>query len=159
MVGRASDLGLTARRNCCRRSSGGSLPESCERIGAGQAKACPTTATRVHAMVGRASACQRPLAGAFSGRLLLEIRDRTYEAVYSAHGDGLSPDELGVQPGLAIFEKHLNDFLKVSVEFVQTLSLTVCPGKAWNVAHKQASASATLHHRGVRFHMRPVLLG
>jgi len=36
-----------------------------KKSGAGQAKACPTTATRVPAMVGRASACQRPLAGVF----------------------------------------------------------------------------------------------
>ncbi len=39
--------------------------EAVKKSGAGQAKACPTTATHVPAMVGQASACQRPLAGAF----------------------------------------------------------------------------------------------
>src|ERR1035437_8104220 len=56
------------------------------------------------------------------------------------------------------FEKHLNDFLKVLVEFVQTLSLTVCPAKARNVSHKKARLGATLNNRRVCPHVRPVLL-
>src|SRR5450631_2703498 len=38
---------------------------SCEEIGAWQAKACPTSASCLCPTVGHASACQRPLAGAF----------------------------------------------------------------------------------------------
>ena len=56
-------------------------------------------------------------------------------------------------------EKHLDDFLKVSVEFAQTLALTVRPGETRNVAHKEARVGAPLHYRRVRSHVGSVLLG
>ena len=72
---------------------------------------------------------------------------RTGFCPHLAQRDRLSSDKPGVQPGLAIFETHLNRFLKIPVEFVQTLSLTMRPGKARNVANNEARAGAPFYDR------------
>lgn len=68
----------------------------------------------------------------------------------SADFDELRSDELRVDMGLAVFEKHFEDFAKVSVQLVERLSLRVSAGEPWNEANVQARIRTSLNDRRKR---------
>ena len=79
----------------------------------------------------------------------LEYRD-------ARHSDqnGLRADELGLEPGLAVFEQHRDHFAQVRVQFIQCRALAVRAGEPRHVAHVELRIRAMLDHGGVGVHER-----
>ena len=52
--------------------------------------------------------------------------------------DRLDSDKLRLQLGLAVLEEHGDDLLEVASQLIQTLTLAMRAGPAWDVAHIEA---------------------
>lgn len=75
-----------------------------------------------------------------------------YVSHSSGNRDVLNPDELGFELGLAVFEKHADDFLEVAVELVERFALRMRARKARNETDKQPGLRAPFNHRGIDSH-------
>ena len=69
-------------------------------------------------------------------------------------GDGhlLSSNKFRLQTGLAVFQQHAQDLLKVLVEFVEGAALGMRAWKPGNIADKKACIWAFLNYSGIGFH-------
>ena len=65
----------------------------------------------------------------------------------SSNGDVLNSNELGLQRGFAVFEKHCNNVVQVVIDFVQRFPLGMRAGKTGNETNEQASLWAPLNYR------------
>ena len=65
----------------------------------------------------------------------------------SSNGDVLNSNELGLQRGFTVFEKHCNNVVQVVIDFVQRFPLRMSAGKAGNKTNEQASLWAPLNYR------------
>jgi hypothetical protein len=70
----------------------------------------------------------------------------------SCDGDVLDANKLRFQGGLAVFEKHAEDFLKVMVYFIQRFPLRMSAREARNKPDKHAGLRASLDYRRIDFH-------
>lgn len=68
-------------------------------------------------------------------------------------GDELSADELRFESRLAVLEQECEDFLKVCLEFIERLCLSVSARKTRNKADIEPGVRATLDNRCVGFHV------
>ena len=66
--------------------------------------------------------------------------------------DGLSPDVLGFEPGLAIFEQHRDDLGEVGAKLVERGSLRVCARPPRHIADEQPCIGLAFDHGGVLAH-------
>ena len=65
----------------------------------------------------------------------------------SSDGDVLNSDKFGLQNGVAVFQKHFNNFVKVVVDLIQSFSLGMGTRETGNKTNKQASLWASLSDR------------
>ena len=66
------------------------------------------------------------------------------------HKNGLGSNELGIELRLAIFEQHLNYFLKIRVQFIERRRLGMGSWETGHVSDVQSRAEA----RGTGFSLR-----
>ena len=66
--------------------------------------------------------------------------------------DGLSPDELALESGVAVLKEHLDDLLKVRPEFIERVALAVRTRKTWNPPHVHARVGVPLDDRSEVLH-------
>jgi hypothetical protein len=64
----------------------------------------------------------------------------------------LDTDELGLQVGFSIFEKHGDDFLKVAVKLVERCPLSVGAGEPRDKPDKQPGLGAAFDDGGIGSH-------
>gem|GEM_PF-4170797 len=65
----------------------------------------------------------------------------------SSNSDVLHANELGLQRGFAVFEKHCNNVVKVAIDLVQRFPLGMDAEKTRNETNEQASLWAPLDYR------------
>ena len=65
----------------------------------------------------------------------------------SSNGDVLNSNELGLQRGFAVFEKHCNNVVQVVIDFVQCFPLGMSAGKTGNETNEQARLRAAFNYR------------
>ena len=65
----------------------------------------------------------------------------------SSYGDVLNSNELGLQRGFAVFEKHCNNVVQVVIDFVQCFPLGMSAGKTGNETNEQARSRAPFNYR------------
>jgi hypothetical protein len=70
----------------------------------------------------------------------------------SGYHDALGPDELSLENGFSILEKHPDDLSKVTLQFVQRLRLRMSAGETGNETDIQPRIGASLNHSGKHFH-------
>jgi len=70
----------------------------------------------------------------------------------SSDSNILDPDELGLQRGFAVFQKHCNDIVQIAVDFIQRFPLGMCTGKAWDETNEQTCLLAPFDYRRIDFH-------
>ena len=68
------------------------------------------------------------------------------------HCNILDTDKFRLQVWLTIFEKHGNDFLEITVKFVESFALRVGTGKARDKSHKKLGLGATFNYGRVGSH-------
>lgn len=64
----------------------------------------------------------------------------------SSNGDVLNSNELGLQRGFAVFEKHCNNVVQVVIDLVQRFPLGMRARKTGNETNEQASLWAPLNY-------------
>lgn len=65
----------------------------------------------------------------------------------SSYGNVLNSNELGLQRGFAVFEKHCNNVVQVVIDFVQCFPLEMSAGKTGNKSNEQPCLWAPLNNR------------
>ncbi len=65
----------------------------------------------------------------------------------SSDGNVLDSDELGLEHGFAVFQKHGNNIMQIVVDFIQCFSLGMGAGETRNKTDEQASLWASLNYR------------
>ena len=68
--------------------------------------------------------------------------------------DGLNPDELGLQTGLAILEQERDNLAEIALELVKAGALGVGPRPAWDIPNEDTGFRITLDDSGVGMHGR-----
>lgn len=67
--------------------------------------------------------------------------------------DALGADKLGLQRGVAVLKKHLNDLAEVSLQLVQRFALRVSTGKTGHIADVKPGVGAALNDCGKHLHL------
>jgi len=70
----------------------------------------------------------------------------------SSYGNVLNSNKLGLKRGFAVFEKHFNNVVQVSIDFIQGLALGMSAGEAGHETDEQARFRAPLDYRRIDFH-------
>ncbi len=65
----------------------------------------------------------------------------------SSDGDVLDSDKLGLEHGLAIFQKHCNNIVQVMVDFIQRFPLGMCTRETGNKTNEQTCLWTPLNYR------------
>lgn len=70
----------------------------------------------------------------------------------SSYGNVLNSDKLGLKLGFAVFEKHFNNVVQVSIDFIQRFTLGMGAGEPGHETDKQARLRAPLDYRRIDLH-------
>jgi hypothetical protein len=69
--------------------------------------------------------------------------------------DGLDPDELGLERGFAVLQKHRDHFANVLAQLIESLALGMSTREARHRSHVEARLGSTLDHNREGFHVFP----
>lgn len=70
----------------------------------------------------------------------------------SGYGNVLNSDKLGLKLGFAVFEKHFNNVVQVSIDLIQRFALGMGAGEAGHETYEQARLRAPLDYRRIDLH-------
>ena len=71
---------------------------------------------------------------------------------YSSNHYILYPNEFSLEFWLAIFEEHCDDFSKICIQFVESLSLRMGPRKTWYISDVQTRFRTPFHNCLISLH-------